>query len=170
MINNEVTKKDDFSPPEKTIILPIKETSGQLKKGDNLLIDSGKEITLLKYEDISIEANYPLTQRVNRHTSVVCLGNILRPYWALEGEGKRKWEERRDNHPFTHKDPSKRITRQLKANFLGTHRIDFRQDEEFEISLVSSDNSDIYLNLANKYANGEARKVFDTIELIADDN
>jgi hypothetical protein len=139
-----------------------------LEKGDNLLVDTGDTISLIKYENFDVSANNPLQQRVNRHVNLMCMGNVIRPYWAQSGEGKKKWDEEQADHPFTHIDLAKRINKQIKANFYGTHRIDFTFDREFGIYLVDSDNIDLYLNIANEYANGDVRQGVDSVKFIID--
>ena len=147
--NSEIDSLDD-------ILLPVKETIEPLQKGENILVEAGNKITLLKYEGAEIGSSDPLDVRINRHTSVYCIGNILMPM---------------ENDPYTHKDPSKRITAKARAEILGTHRIDFTLDDEFGIHLPSADShTDLYLTLANKFGDGRVEKVFDNITIIADES
>jgi hypothetical protein len=146
-INSENQSLDDM-------LSLIKETVESLEKGENILVEAGNRISLLKYEGIEVGSQDPLHVRMNRHTYVYCIGNILMPM--------------RDD-PYTHKDPSKRITAKARAEILGTHRIDFTLDDEFGIYLPSADShTDLYLTLANKFGCGRVERVFDKITFIAD--
>ena len=147
--NSEIQSSD-------SILLPIKETVEPLQKGENILVEAGNQISLLKYEGAEVGSSDPLSVRMNRHTSVYCIGNILMPS---------------ENDPYTHKDPSKRITAKARVEILGTHRIDFNFDDEFGVYLPSADShTDLYLTLANKFGDGRIEKVFDNVTVIADES
>ena len=147
--NSEIQSSD-------SILLPIKETVEPLQKGENILVEAGNQISLLKYEGDEVGSSDPLSVRMNRHTSVYCIGNILMPS---------------ENDPYTHKDPSKRITAKARVEILGTHRIDFNFDDEFGVYLPSADShTDLYLTLANKFGDGRIEKVFDNVTVIADES
>jgi hypothetical protein len=151
MVQERVTTDSEIASLDH-VLLPVKETIEPLQKGENILIEAGDRISLLKYEGAEIGSSDPLSIRVNRHTSVLCLGNILMPT---------------SNDPYTHRDRSKRITKNARIEILGTHRIDFTLDEEFGIYLPSADShTDLYLTLANEFGDGRVEKVFDNITAV----
>ena len=138
--------------------LPISLTQSldTIQKGENILIETENKTTLMKYEGAKLGSQDPLRIRTNRNTSLVCMGNLFMP---------------REDDPHTHKDPSKRIIKKLRAEILGTHRIDFIFDNEFEIYMPSAENhTDLYLTLANKYANGREENTYDGIRIILGEN
>jgi hypothetical protein len=169
MHNIILPKTNDYSILEKKLFDPIKVITDNLNKKENILVKRNNNYSLLKYDGIDLISNNPINVRVNRKVNIVCIGNFIRPDWAYEGEGEKKWQKERDNNPLTHKNPAKRVVKKLITNFYGTHRIDFSYDSEFDIHLVNSDNNDLYLNIANKYANGDSKKLFDSIDLIVGD-
>jgi hypothetical protein len=137
-------------------LFPVKETVEPLQEGENILVEAGNQISLLKYESTRIGPQNPLLIRTNRHTSVYCIGNILMP---------------NENNPYTHKDPSKRIIAKARAEILGTHRMDFTLDNEFGIYLPSAEgHTDLYLTLANKFGDGRIEEVFENITIITDES
>lgn len=138
------------------ILLPIKKIIESSQKGENILVEIGNQFSLLKYDDVEVGSSDPLIIRMNRHTSVHCIGNILMP---------------RENDPYTHKDPSKRITAKARLDILGTHRIDFNFDNEFELYFPSANShTDLYLTLANQFKDGRVESFFDSIKVIADES
>ncbi len=146
--NKEVSSLDNMLSPVKQIIEP-------LDKGQNVLIQFGDTVSLLKYEGAEIGSTDPLNVRANRHTNIMCIGNLLMP---------------RDNDPYTHRDSSKRITEKARVEILRTHRIDFDFDKEFGIYLPSAENhTDLYLTLANKFGDGHIEKTVDGVTIIADE-
>jgi len=147
--NPELQSLDD-------ILLPIKESFETLQKGENILVEAGNKISLLKYDGLESGPADPLLVRVNRHTRVHCIGNIF---------AKNK------DDPYTHEDPSKRIIEQAKVDILGTHKMNFTLDKEFGIYLPSADMAnDLYLNMANKFADGRIEKVSDKLNIISDES
>ncbi len=147
--SNEVESLDNM-------LLPVKQVVEPLEKGQNILIQFGDSVSLLKYEGAEIGSSDPLRVRANRHTSIMCIGNILMPQ---EGD------------PYTHKDPSKRITAKARIEILGTHRLDFDFDQEFGLYLPSAEShTDLYLTLANKFGDGRVEKTVDGVTVIADES
>jgi hypothetical protein len=137
------------------VMLPIVKEYEPLAKGDNLLFEFGNRISLLKYEGAEIGSRDPLRVRANRHTNFYCIGNWLMP---------------KEDDPFTHRDPQKRIVEKARIEILGSHRIDFRYDDEFDIYLPSSEgHTDLYLTLANKFGDGRVEKTVDTIYVTGDE-
>jgi hypothetical protein len=155
-MNSEIIATNSEVQSLDNILLPVKETIETLQKGENILVEAGNQISLLKYESAQVGSQDPLRVRMNRHTSITCLGNLFR---------------NDPNDPYTHKDPSKRITAKARAEILGTHRIDFTLDDEFGIYLPSADShTDLYLTLANKFGDGRVEKLFDNITVVADES
>ncbi len=137
-----------------SVLHPLQRSVEPLEKGQNVLFEFGDTVSLLKYEGAQIGSSDPLVHRANRHTNIVCMGNILMP---------------RENDPYIHKDPAKRIIEKARAEFLGTHRIDFTFDKEFGIYLPSADShTDLHLDLARKYADGRVEKNYDVVNIVAD--
>ena len=137
-------------------LFPVKSSLLNLNVGDNLLVEYGNNVSLLKFEKVEFGNTDPLHVRYNRHTSFHCIGNLLMP---------------RENDPYTHKDKSKRIVAKARAEILGTHRIDFSLDNEFNLHLPSAErNTDLYLDVANMYGDKRIENVFKDINLITDEN
>jgi hypothetical protein len=154
MTENRIFKSNEISSLEDTL-LPIKNTFKTLDKGKNILIQTGNKISLLKYYGVEIGNKDPLLVRMNRHTSIQCM-NFLFP-------------ENKDD-PYIHKDLSKRIIEKARLEILGTHRLDFTLDEEFDFYMPSAnDNTDLYLTLAQKYGDGRIEPYFDEISTTIDE-
>lgn len=137
------------------MLLPIKQVTEPLEKGQNILVQFGDTVSLLKYEGFGIGSPNPLNVRANRHTSIMCLGNLF---------------NRDPNDPLTHKDPTKKIIEKARIEVFGTHRIDFNLDQEFGIYLPSAEShTDLYLTLANKFGDGHIEKTVGKINVIADE-
>lgn len=155
-MSQEITTKDSGIQSLDDVLLPVKETIQPLEEGENVLIEYGNTISLLKYEGAEIGSNDPLKVRANRHTNVYCLGNLLFP---------------QKGDPLTDPDPSKKIEEKARAEILGTHRIDFNFDDEFGIHIPSAEqHTDLYLELANKYADNRVESVYDKIDITTGDS
>ncbi len=139
-----------------SLLMPVKETIEPLQKGENVLIEAGNQISVLKYEDAEIGSVDPLQIRVNRRGRAFCVGNVQFP---------------RLDESYASKNPSKRIVAKARGEILGTHRLDFTFDDEFGIYFPSAeDHTDLYLTLAKKFGDGRIEKVFDNINVIADES
>lgn len=154
MIQEAVVENSEVTALE-SILVPVKDSFISLKKGDNLIVEIWNQISLLKYENFEVGSTNPLDVRVNRHTSVFCIGNLFSP---------------NKDDPYTHKDPAKRIVKEARTEILGTHRLDFKLDKEFGIYLPSAeDHTDLYLRLAKKFGDGRIENCFDQLTFITEE-
>jgi len=148
----EIVDKKDI----KKFLIPITRQTDSIKPGQNILFDFGNRVSLMKFERFETGPTDPLSIRVNRHTSIYCMGNILIPS---------------ADSPLTHENPQKRIDEKARAHVLGTHRIDFEPDPEFDIYLPSAEkHTDLYLDLANKFADGRIEKIHKKLDIMVGDD
>lgn len=125
-------------------------------KGKNVLIILDGNYHLLKYESVELGDMDPFTVRASRHTKLICMGNLLL---------------NRPDDPLTHKDPKQRVTKELKMEILGTHRMDFKKDLEFNLHLPSAEeHTDLYIRLAKGFADNHAELNFENFEILFDES
>lgn len=134
-----------------TMLTPVQQGIEGIEPGDNLLMEYGNTATLLKFENARVGPMDPLMIRVNRNVNVYCAGNIFL---------------NRPDDPYTHRNPAQRIKDMARVEILGSHKVSLQYDDELGIHLSRSENhSDVYLNLAKRYADGHVEKCFEAIEV-----
>jgi hypothetical protein len=138
-IYSSETKKELFT----NIIIPYKRILETLVKGENLIVDNGNELALLKFEDVKVGSFEPNEVRLDRSILIRCMID----------------------------DAQKDITEKAKIEIYATHRINFTFDEEFGIYLPSSDiNTDLFLNLADRYKDGSIKRRYKQLSIISDED
>ncbi len=129
----------------------------EVEEGQNILLKMGNSYSLMKYEKSYTETESADSHRYNRHTRIhTGIGDFL---FANTKEKKQKLNERR-----------RREWKRHKGNVYGTHRLDFTFDEEFELFLPSSKDSDMFLTLARETSDGEVVLNGDVIEVTTDND
>ena len=130
--------------------VPYNEQLASVNPGDNVLYKVDNVYSLLKYErhDTSIE-NHDV-HRYSRHASFVTSDWLL----ADTNEKRQRLTEQQQKE-----------RRRYKSNIYGTHGLEFKQDQEFDLYLPSSEKSDLFLTVARENNEGEATQTEHIIEV-----
>lgn len=122
-------------PPNTEGLMSLDDHFGQIRKGENILVNVGGAYSLMKYDGHKTEAEDFHSHRIGRNGGISTVLSELLPHKPAE---RNALEERKRREHKRH-----------KGNIHATHRLDFVQDPEFGIFLPSSHySSDLYLTLA----------------------
>lgn len=123
------------------------ETNLSFEKGQNILVEIGPVVSLLKYENVCQRPTNPHYCRLQRlqtcHTGLSFF------------------------EPLACANPKRKT---VGVEILGTHRMDFTFDVDMQLYLPSAQNhTDLYLDLAHEFRNGSVTRLVDTVSIVDDE-
>lgn len=130
-----------------------------LHPGDNLLVKTPQNVSLLKFEGFRRGPTHPNIHPINRHVSVMTMPDSFLARLVSDGR------ELGSNLPGRPVAKSK-----LCLEIDGSHKLEFTPDRELCIHLVSASfSTDMHLNVATEFTNGDVELMAEKgLTIIAD--
>lgn len=150
MIDVKIQVEMDELGDDYTSLSLLVEKLDALKRGQNVLLNFGKSLSLIKYEAYKFELLDSISHSINRHVTIVCIGNLI-------------FNDKKAKKPV-----SEKIREKTQVNIYASHCLDFEFDEEFAEFFPLSCRQDVFLLLVKKYFD-DSIDIINNIEIISDE-